>query len=101
MFGKLSQRSLYAGYRSLNKLEECIQHKGHRKDIENYSNEFYKNMNILHHMPILSIDAIQIKKQEILSMIQAQAEAQAQAQAESHAHKQHSYAVTLDKIKNK
>uniref|UniRef100_A0A6C0JKP6 PARP alpha-helical domain-containing protein n=1 Tax=viral metagenome TaxID=1070528 RepID=A0A6C0JKP6_9ZZZZ len=75
MLSKLTQRSLYAGYRSLNKLEECIQHKGHAKDIEQYCSEFYRN--IPHNTtPVLTIETIKIKKQEILSMIQINAQAE-------------------------
>jgi hypothetical protein len=75
MLSKLTQRSLYAGYRSLNKIEECIQHKAHAKDIEQYCSEFYKN--IPHNSnsnPILTIETIKIKKQEILTMIQINAQ---------------------------
>jgi len=71
MFSKLSQRSLYAGYRSLNNLEDCIQRKGNVKDIEYFCNEFYKN--IPHtNPPPLTINTIKIKKEEILQMIQMQ-----------------------------
>ena len=73
MLSKLSQRSLYGGYFSLTKLEECIQHKGHAKDIELHSNDFYKH--IPHNpKPVLTIDTIKIKKQEILSVIKEKAQ---------------------------
>ena len=71
MFGKLSQRNLYAGYVSLSKLEECIQHKGNIKDIEYYHNAFYKNIpHNTHINPVLTINTIRLKKEEILKMIQ-------------------------------
>ena len=71
MFSKLSQRSLYAGYRTLNNLEDCIQRKGKLKEIEYFYNEFYKNIPHTNPTP-LTIDTIQLKKEEILQMIQAQ-----------------------------
>jgi hypothetical protein len=74
MLSRLTPRSLYAGYKSLNKLEECIQHKGHIKDIEQYSNEFYKNIPHTNPKPVLTIDTIKIKKQEILSVIKEKAQ---------------------------
>jgi hypothetical protein len=81
MFSKFSQRSLYAGYRSLTKLEECIQHKGSIKDIEQYRSEFYKNIPHTTN-PLLTIETIKIKKQEILSLIKAQAQAEDEAHTE-------------------
>jgi hypothetical protein len=83
MLSKISQRSLYAGYRSLTKLEECIQYKGHAKDIEQYRNEFYKNIPHSTPPPVLTIDTIKIKKQEILSLIKAQAQEEDEAHSES------------------
>jgi len=81
MLSKFSQRSLYAGYRSLTKLEECIQNKGRIKDIDQYRNEFYKN--IPHTTTTaLTIETIKIKKQEILSLIKAQAQAEDEAHSE-------------------
>ena len=68
MLSKFSQRSLYAGYRSLTKLEECIQHKGPIKDIEQYRSEFYKN--IPHNTnPLLTIETIKLKKQYQISPV--------------------------------
>ena len=81
MFSKLSQRSLYAGYRSLNNLEDCIQRKGKVKDIEYFCNEFYKNIPHTNPTP-LTINTIKLKKEEILQMIQAQAQEQAVAHSE-------------------
>ncbi len=71
MFGKISQRSLYAGYVTLNTLEDCILRKGNPKDIKDLCNVFNKN---IPHIPLqpLTIDTIKIKKQEILIMIQSQ-----------------------------
>jgi hypothetical protein len=43
------------------------------KDIEQYSNEFYKNIPHTNPKP-LTMDTIKIKKQEILSVIKAKAQ---------------------------
>lgn len=82
MLSRLTQRSLYAGYKSLTKLEECIQHKGPIKDIEQYRNEFYKNIPHTNPKSVLTIDTIKIKKQEILSVIKAQEQAEDESNTE-------------------
>ena len=84
MFSKLSQRSLYAGYRSLNNLEDCIQRKGKPKDIEYFCNEFYKNIPHTNPSP-LTINTIQLKKEKILQMIQAQEQAVAHSEEKERA----------------
>jgi hypothetical protein len=73
MLGKITQRSLYAGYLTLNSLEESILRKSNPKDINDLCKVFNKTIPHIPLQPLpLTIDTIKIKKQEILTMIQSQ-----------------------------